>query len=239
MSAAAPGQGEIDRQKRAAGEAAAALVEDGMILGLGTGSTAAFALEALAKRYRQGLRFAGIPTSERTAAMATALDIPLTDFAQHARLDMTIDGADEVERGTLNLIKGHGGALLREKIVAAASDRLVIIADASKLVDRLGSRFAVPVEVAGFGIEPTRAALERLGAAVRLRLDGTGAPFVSDGGNRILDCSFGPIADPAGLEQRIAAVVGVFESGLFVRRAELVLLADAGGVRRLERSKAP
>lgn len=236
MSGGAPNPGEIDHLKRAAGEAAAALVENDMIVGLGTGSTAAFALEALGQRRKQGLRFAGIPTSERTAAMATALEIPLTSFAAHSRLDMTIDGADEVEQGTLHLIKGHGGALLREKIVAAASERLVIIADGSKLVDRLGSRFAVPVEVASFGIEPTQAALERLGAKVGMRRDKAGQPFVSDGGNRILDCSFGPIADPAGLEQRIGAIVGVFESGLFVNRASLVLLADSGGVRRLERA---
>ncbi len=225
---------ETDRQKRLAGEAAAALVENDMIVGLGTGSTAAFALEALGRRRKQGLRFAGIPTSERTTALATALEIPLTSFAAHPRLDMTIDGADEVEQGTLHLIKGHGGALLREKIVASASDRLIIIADGSKLVDRLGSRFAVPVEVANFGIEPTQAALERLGAKVALRVDNTGRPFVSDGGNRILDCDFGPIADPAELERRIGAIVGVFESGLFVSRASLVLLADSGGVQRLE-----
>ena len=133
------------------------LVENDMVVGLGSGSTAAFAVEALARRHRQGLRFVGIPTSERTAAQAKAADIPLTSFSEHRQIDLTIDGADEVERGTLNLIKGLGGALLREKIVAAASHRLAIVVDGSKLVDRLGTHTPVPVEVVAFGLEATRA----------------------------------------------------------------------------------
>ena len=149
-----------DALKRAAAEAAVELVEDGMVVGLGTGSTAAFAVEALARRHRQGLRFVGIPTSERTAAQARAAGIPLTSFAEHRQIDLTIDGADEVERGTLNLIKGLGGALLREKIVANASRRLAIVVDGAKLVDRLGTHAPVPVEVVAFGLEVTRAALE-------------------------------------------------------------------------------
>src|SRR5262252_7943398 len=177
--------------RRAAAEAAVELVQDGMIVGLGTGSTAAFAVEALARRHRQGLRFLGIPTSERTAAQATAAGIPLTSLAEHRQIDLTIDGADEVERGTLNLIKGMGGALLREKIVAAASRRLAIVVDGAKMVDRLGTRVPVPVEVAAFGIEATEVELEALGAKVRLRLSATGEPFVTDGGNRIVDCAFG------------------------------------------------
>jgi len=135
-----------DALKRAAAEAAVQLVENDMIVGLGSGSTAAFAVEALARRHRQGLRFVGIPTSECTAAQAKAADIPLTSFSEHRQIDLTIDGADEVERGTLNLIKGLGGALLREKIVAAASHRLAIVIDGSKLVDRLGTHTPVPVE---------------------------------------------------------------------------------------------
>jgi Ribose 5-phosphate isomerase A (phosphoriboisomerase A) len=129
-----------DALKRAAADAAAELVRDGMVVGLGTGSTAAFALDALARRYRQGSRFVGIPTSEQTAARATALGIPLSSFTPHRQIDLTIDGADEVERGTLNLIKGLGGALLHEKIVASNSRRLAIIVDEAKLVDRLGMR---------------------------------------------------------------------------------------------------
>ena len=214
------------------------LVQDGMVVGLGTGSTAAFAVEALARRHQQGLRFVGIPTSERTAAQAAAAGIPLTSFAEHRQIDLTIDGADEVERGTLNLIKGLGGALLREKIVAAASRRLAIIVDGAKLVDRLGTRAPVPVEVVAFGLEATRAALEVLGASARLRLSPAGEPFVTDGGNRILDCGFGPIADPARLEERIGRVVGVVESGLFIGRADPVFVADAAGVHRLDSARA-
>jgi ribose 5-phosphate isomerase A len=227
-----------DALKRAAAEAAVQLVENDMIVGLGSGSTAAFAVEALARRHRQGLRFVGIPTSERTAAQAAAASIPLTSFAKHRRIDLTIDGADEVERGTLNLIKGLGGALLREKIVAAASDRLAIIVDGTKLVDRLGTRTAVPVEVVAFGLEATQESLEVLGASVRLRMSPAGQPFVTDGGNRILDCNFDQISDPARLEERIRHIVGVVESGLFVGRADPVFVADAAGVHRLDSARA-
>lgn len=223
-----------DALKRAAAEAAVELVEDGMVVGLGTGSTAAFAVEALARRYRQGLRFVGIATSQRTAAQAVAVGIPLTSFAEHRQIDLTIDGADEVERGTLNLIKGLGGALLREKIVANASRRLAIIVDGAKLVDQLGTRAPVPVEVVAFGLEPTQASLEALGASARLRLSPAGVAFVTDSGNPIVDCSFGPIADPAQLEERIGRIVGVVGSGLFIGRAGPVFVADAAGVHRLD-----
>jgi len=223
-----------DALKRKAAEAAVELVEDGMVVGLGTGSTAAFAVEALGRRYREGLRIVGIPTSERTGAQATSLGIPLTSFAEHQRIDLTIDGADEVERGTLNMIKGLGGALLREKIVAAASKRVVIVVDAAKLSDQLGIHVPVPVEVVRFGIEATQTSLEALGAEAILRLTAAGEPFITDGGNSILDCQFGPIADPAKLEDQIRRVVGVVESGLFIGRAETVLVADAAGVQRLD-----
>jgi ribose 5-phosphate isomerase A len=227
-----------DSFKRAAAEAAALLVEDDMVVGLGTGSTAAFAVEALARRVHQGLRFVGIPTSKRASALALAKGIPLSSLAEHRQIDLTIDGADEVERGTLNLIKGLGGALLHEKIVAAASRRLAIVIDGTKLVDRLGTHAPVPVEVVAFGLEATTAALEALGADARLRLAAPGEPFVTDSGNRIVDCSFGAIADPAKLEDRIASVVGVVESGLFIGRADVVFVADAAGVHRLEGARA-
>jgi ribose 5-phosphate isomerase A len=228
---------DLDALKRAAAEAAAQLVENEMVVGLGSGSTAAFAIEALARRHRQGLRFVGIPTSESTAARAKAADIPLTSFSEHRQIDLTIDDADEVERGTLNLIKGLGGALLREKIVAAASHRLVIVVDGSKMVDRLGTRTSLPVEVVAFGLEATRESLEVLGANARARML-SGDPFVTDNGNLILDCDFGPINDPARLEDRIRRIVGVVESGLFVSRADPVYVADAAGVHRLDSARA-
>jgi ribose 5-phosphate isomerase A len=229
---------KLDALKRAAAEAAVELVEQDMVVGLGTGSTAAFAIEALARRRRQGLRFVGIATSERTATQATAAGITLTSFGEHRQIDLTIDGADEVERGTLNLIKGLGGALLREKIVAAASRHLAIVLDLSKLVDRLGTHAPVPVEVVAFGLEATKASLEVLGASARLRLAPSGGPFVTDNGNRILDCRFDPIADPARLDERIRRIVGVVESGLFISRADPVFVADAAGVRRLDSARA-
>jgi ribose 5-phosphate isomerase A len=236
-AASASPQADRDALKRAAAEAAAQMVENDMIVGLGSGSTAAFAVEALARRHRQGLHFVGIPTSEHTAAQARAAEIPLTSFSEHRQIDLTIDGADEVERGTLNLIKGLGGALLREKIVAAASHRLAIVVDGSKLVDRLGTRTPVPVEVVAFGLEATRESLEVLGASARARLS-SGTPFVTDGGNRILDCDFGRIADPARLDERIRRIVGVVESGLFISRADPVFVADAAGVHRLDSARA-
>src|SRR6516165_9777055 len=237
---AAASSPDADRSalKRAAAEAAVQLVENDMVVGLGSGSTAAFAVEALARRRRQGLRFIGIPTSKRTAAQAAAADIPLTSFGEHRQIDLTIDGADEVEQGTLNLIKGLGGALLREKIVAAASNRLAIVVDGTKLVDRLGMRTAVPVEVVAFGLEATQESLEVLGASVRLRMSPAGQPFVTDSGNRILDCNFGRISDPARLEKRVRHVIGVVESGLFIGRADPVFVADAAGVHRLDSARA-
>jgi ribose 5-phosphate isomerase A len=235
--AASSSDTDRDALKRAAVEAAVQLVENDMVVGLGSGSTAAFAVEALARRQQQGLRFVGIPTSERTAAQAVAANIPLTSFSEHRQIDLTIDGADEVERGTLNLIKGLGGALLREKIVAAASHRLAIVVDGSKLVDRLGSHTPVPVEVVAFGLEATRESLEVLGANAHMRMS-SGAPFVTDGGNRILDCDFGRITDPARLDERIRRIVGVVESGLFISRADPVFVADAAGVHRLYSARA-
>jgi ribose 5-phosphate isomerase A len=236
---AAPPFSPVDRDalKRAAAEAAVQLVENDMVVGLGSGSTAAFAVEALAQRRRRGLRFVGIPTSERTATQAKAASIPLTSFNEHRQIDLTIDGADEVERGTLNLIKGMGGALLREKIVASASHRLVIIVDGSKMVDRLGTQTSLPVEVVAFGLEATRESLEVLGASARTRMASTD-PFVTDSGNLILDCDFGRIDDPARLEDRIRRIVGVVDSGLFVSRADPVFVADASGVHRLDSARA-
>lgn len=219
-----------DELKRAAALRAIEEVEDGMVVGLGTGSTAAFVVEGLARRVASGLRVVGIPTSERTAAQARRLGIPIATFAEYQHLDLTIDGADEVQLGSLDLIKGLGGALLREKIVAAASERLAIVVDQEKLVERLGEHTPVPVEVTQFGWQATAVALAKLGCAPERRYAAGEQPFVSDGGNFILDCRFGPIVDPARLEREIAIIVGAVESGLFVGRSSIVIVASDTGV---------
>jgi ribose 5-phosphate isomerase A len=226
-----------DDQKRSAAEAAVALVQEGMVVGLGTGSTAAFAIEALVQRVHRGLRILGVPTSARSAAQARDGGIPLTTLSTHRRIALTIDGADEIAVGPLDLVKGLGGALLREKIVAAASDRLVIVADAAKLVQRLGTGVPVPVEVVRFGWETTADRLAALGATPVLRRGDGGQPFRTDGGNYILDCRFDTIADPAALEQSLSHVVGVVECGLFIGMADMALVADDTGVRKLVRGE--
>ena len=220
--------------KRQVGVAAAALVEDGMVVGLGTGSTANYVIDSLGKRVAEGLRFVAIPSSGRSEARAKALGIEIVGFATHPVIDLTIDGADEIQIGTLNLIKGLGGALLREKIVAAASKRMVVVADDRKMVHRLGEHTAVPVEVSPFGWESAAHQLGQLGARVSPRRDRMGTLFVTDGGNMILDCALGPIGDAAAVETAIRAIVGVFECGLFIGRASLALVAGNSGVDRYE-----
>ncbi|HTV88186.1 MAG TPA: ribose-5-phosphate isomerase RpiA [Stellaceae bacterium] len=218
-----------DELKRAAAERAVDFVKPGMVLGLGTGSTAAFVIERLAKLVARGLDIVAIPTSAHTAEAARRLGIPLSTFGEHRRIDLAIDGADEVERATLNLIKGHGGALLYEKIVAAASERFIVVVDDEKLVDRLGQHMPVPVEVTQFGWQATAAALESLGAEPQLRRS-EGGGFVTDGGNFILDCRFAAIADPGRLECSLNMIVGVVENGLFIGRSSAVIIASERGV---------
>ncbi len=224
---------DAQQLKQTAAEAAVALVEDGMILGLGTGSTAKLAVDTLGKRVAGGLRVIGIPTSEFTGQQARSLGIPISTLDEHPEIDLTIDGADEVEKGPLNLIKGRGGALLREKIVASASRRLVIIVDDGKLVDRLGSHFAVPVEVVPFGWRATARKLEASGSKGTLRTGGDGKPFVTDGAHYIIDCAFGPIASPPKLETELNSIVGVVEHGLFLGMATQVIVAGQDGVKVL------
>jgi ribose 5-phosphate isomerase A len=229
----------LDKQqhlKQAAAESAVALVEDGMILGLGTGSTAKLAVEVLGKRVAEGLRVIGIPTSEFTGKQARSLGITISTLDDYPQVDLTIDGADEVEHGTLNLIKGRGGALLREKIVASASKRLAIVVDESKLVDRLGSQFAVPVEVVPFGWRSAERKLQGLGANTKLRPGSDEKPYVTDGGHYIVDCGFGPIADPTKLERELNSIVGVVEHGLFLAMATQVIVAAEDGIRVLRPS---
>jgi ribose 5-phosphate isomerase A len=220
--------------KRAAAYKAVEAVEDGMVIGLGTGSTATFVVEALGARIARGLQVTTISSSERTAALAKRLSVPGTTFAEHRCIDITIDGADQLERGTLNLVKGLGGALLREKIVASASRRMIVVADETKVVTKLGKRTTLPVEVATFGWETVLDRLSAIGCAPRLRLSGT-KPFETDGGNYIADCSIDDIADASGLERQLASIVGVVESGLFVGIASIAIVGTATGVDILRR----
>jgi ribose 5-phosphate isomerase A len=222
--------------KSAAAESAVGLVRDGMVVGLGTGSTAAFALNSLGERVRRGLRIVGVPTSERTAAQAKALGIPIATLGEKPDVDITIDGADEVEKGTLHLIKGHGGALLREKIVAGASKRLVIIIHDSKLVEHLAVHESLPVEVVPFGWQVTVRHLLGLGAKPTLRLTPEGEPFHSDGGNYIVDCTFESSIAAAATARELDHVVGVVEHGFFIGLTSEVHVAESGGVRVLTRA---
>ncbi|MEZ5839444.1 MAG: ribose-5-phosphate isomerase RpiA [Hyphomicrobiales bacterium] len=223
--------------KKAAAAAAIAYVEDGMRLGIGTGSTADEFTRLLGARVAEGLKIIGVPTSERTAALAGSLGIPLSTLDETPELDLTVDGADELDAG-LRLVKGGGGALLREKIVAAASARMLVIADASKKVETLG-RFPLPIEVNPFGLGATRIAVEA--AAKRLGLDGPialrkaadGSTFVTDGGHFILDASFGRIPDPEALANALVEIPGVVEHGLFIGLASVALVAGPGGVETL------
>ena len=217
--------------KKAAAEAAAKLVETGMIVGLGTGSTAAFVVSELGRRVvQEGLRIVGIPTSERTAEQARGLKISLATLAEHTEIDLTIDGADELEHGTLYLIKGHGGALLREKIVAAASKRMAVVADETKLVEHLGTHFSVPVEVVPFGWQATERKLRQLGANPTLRLAADKKPYVTDGGHYIVDCAYGPMQAPKEVAHHLDHVVGTVEHGLFLGFASQVFVGGESGV---------
>jgi ribose 5-phosphate isomerase A len=217
---------DLNRMKRAAAEAAAAAVADGMVVGLGTGSTASLVIAALGNRVRQGLQIVGIPTSARTAELATQSGIPLSTLARHSHIDLTIDGADEVVRATLDLIKGRGGALLREKIVAGASSRFLIVVDKTKIVEILGTHDPVPVEVIPFGWQATAERLRKAGAEPTLRLDAQGIPYLTDGGHHILDCQFGPIAEPRNLAAELDGIVGVVEHGLFLGMATQVIVGE-------------
>lgn len=219
-----------------AAAAALAHVEDGMRLGIGTGSTAEEFVRLLAERVAGGLSVVGVPTSERTARLCVELGVPLMSLDELPELDLTIDGADEVD-GRLRLIKGGGGALLREKIVAGASSRMIVIADESKVVETLGA-FKLPIEVNPFGMVATRIAIERtaarlgLSGAIELRQAGTGH-FMTDGGHLILDASFGRIPDAEALATALNAIPGVVEHGLFINMASLAIIAGPAGARTL------
>jgi ribose 5-phosphate isomerase A len=229
----------INRFKEAAADSAATQLQDGMVVGLGSGTTAALAVAAIGRRVREGLKIVGIPTSEKTADQARLLNIPLSTLEECSTIDVTIDGADEVEAGTLNLIKGGGGNLLREKIVAVASSRMIIVADERKVVSELGNRAPLPVEVVPFGWKTTAKRLEQAGARPTLRLGSDGKIFLSDGGHYILDCAFGSIRSPRLLQAELDSIVGVVEHGLFIGIACQTVVGGSTGIRILERDVNP
>ncbi|UCC86662.1 MAG: ribose 5-phosphate isomerase A [Anaerolineales bacterium] len=219
--------------KRMAAERAVDLVQNGMILGLGHGSTAKYAVDIIGERVKSGVlqRIVGVPTSEHTAAQARALGIPLATLAEHPVLDLAIDGADEVDPD-LNLIKGLGGALLREKIVESAAQRFVVVVDESKLVRRLGTRGPLPVEVTQFAWEAHAGWLKSLGCRAELRRAADGVPFVTDNNNYIIHCAFPEgISDPVALARALIQRPGILEHGLFLGMATEVVVAGADGVR--------
>ena len=230
---------DVEAQKRAAAARALTFVRPGMRLGLGTGSTARHFIELLAERVRAGLAVSAVPTSEATRAQAERAGIALTTLDETPELDLTVDGADEVAPD-LSLIKGGGGALLREKIVSAASARMIVIADESKWVDALG-RFPLPIEIVPFGATVTQRAIEAVAAEVGcagpalLRATQDGHPFVTDGGHWLVDAQLQRIADPLALAARLSAIPGVMEHGLFIGLARTAIIAGPSGVRVVER----
>jgi len=225
----------MDKFKEIAANAGVEQLESGMVVGLGSGTTSELALAAIGRRVKEGLRIIGIPTSERIANLARGLDIPLSTLAEHPQVDVTIDGADEVQTGTLHLIKGGGGNLLREKIVAVSSARLIIVADESKVVRQLGTHWAVPVEVVPFGWQTTANRLRETGADPVMKVTADGKTYLTDGGHYILNCAYGPIPDPMALQARLDTTVGVVEHGLFLGMAFEAVIGGPEGVRRIYR----
>jgi ribose 5-phosphate isomerase A len=221
-----------EEEKEAAGRAAAKLVRDGNIVGLGTGSTAYFAVVALGERVKAGLKIVGIPTSVHTGDLARSVGIPLTTLDEHPEIDITIDGADEVGPN-LNLIKGGGGALTREKVIATASKKMVVVADSGKVVLTLG-KFPLPLEVIAFARTVIEKKIASLGATTKLRMKPDGGPFITDNGNQILDCSFGKIDNPASLARELSDTPGIVEHGLFIGIAKLALVGKGTSVEELK-----
>jgi len=222
-----------DELKRQASIAALDEVRNGMIVGLGSGSTAAHFIRELGARVRAGLKVAGIPTSEESRRLAEEVGIPLTSFKEHHLIDVTVDGADEVS-DAMDLIKGLGGALVREKIVAHASKRVVIVVDETKVVPKLGIKTPIPVEVIPLAADNVALQLKVWGGEAHIREKG-GQWFISDNGNVILDWNHGVIEQPASLEKQVKLVTGVVDSGIFAGLAQRVIVAGTSGIRTLER----
>jgi ribose 5-phosphate isomerase A len=224
--------------KRRAAVWAAAQIEDGMAVGLGTGSTSALVIEEVGRRVAEGLRITAIATSEDSQRLALSLKIPMSDFAHLPQLDLTIDGADEVQEGTLNLIKGHGGALLREKIVATASKKLLIAVDPRKLVKNLGAVFTLPVEIVPFGYETTVKRVRDLGFELELRVKDDGKPYVTDGQHYIVHCKLPQVGFNAEqAAEDLKRTLGVVEHGLFLGMANRVVIGGPEGIQVLEAAK--
>ncbi len=223
----------MDLKEMAAREAVK-YVEDDMVVGLGSGTTATIAIKLLGEKVKQGLTIIGIPTSKESEKVAESVGIPIGELRAHPPVDLTIDGADEVDP-SLNLIKGLGGALVREKIVASHSNLEIIVVDDVKMVDRLGQRAPVPVEILRFAHEATINKLNKLGCACKIRIRHD-QPFVTDNGNLIVDCRFQTIEDPGKLESAINAIPGVVDNGLFVGMADKVIVATSDGIKILEKN---
>jgi ribose 5-phosphate isomerase A len=222
-----------DLEKEAAARASLKFVKDGQVVGLGTGSTAAYFIKLLGEQVRDGLRIRGIPTSVRSRDLALSLGIPLTNLDECQDISVTVDGADEVDP-QLRLIKGGGGALLREKIVASATQQMIVVADATKQVKRLGN-FPLPVEVIKFAQTLVSKRIAELGAEVKLRTDAEGRPYLTDENNYILDCRFGEIRDAEGLARRLSEMPGVVEHGLFIGMASVALFARGAEIEEWRR----
>lgn len=223
-----------DQEKQAAARASLKFIQDGNIVGLGTGSTAAYVIQFLGQQIREGLKIRGVPTSETTCDLAEHAGIPLTAFDEVQEIDVAIDGADEIDPD-LNLTKGGGGALLREKIVASAAKKFVVIADSSKQVATLGT-FPLPVEAIPFAEKLIAKRITEMGASVTIRKGSLGEPFRTDEGHHILDCRFGRIADPAALARTLCQIPGIVEHGLFVGMADVVLIGKGSEVIELQRT---
>jgi ribose 5-phosphate isomerase A len=222
-----------DQEKEAAARASLRFIQDGQVVGLGTGSTAAYFIKLLGEQVKQGMRIRGIPTSDRSRELAMSLGIPLTTLDECQEIAVTVDGADEVDP-QLRLIKGGGGAMLREKIVASATKLMIVVADASKRVERLG-KFPLPVEVIQFAQALIAKKISALGAHVKLRTKPDGSPYVTDENNHVLDCRFGEIRDPDGLARQLSEMPGVVEHGLFIGMASVALLARGSEIIELRR----
>jgi ribose 5-phosphate isomerase A len=220
-----------ESEKELAGRAAAQLVHDGQVVGLGTGSTAYFTVIALGERVRAGLKITGIPTSIATADLARSVGIPLTTLDEHPVIDIDIDGADEIDP-QLNLIKGGGGAHLREKVIAAAAKKMVVIADSGKVVEHLG-KFPLPVEIVSFARSVVEKKIASLGASIKLRTRKDGSFYLTDNGNPILDCTFGRIEDPPALARTLNNIPGVVEHGLFIGLASMALVGRGDHVEEI------